>query len=253
MSPIPPSSPAMYMPGTDDSNVALSNGISTPRRSVPNTSVMASAGQAARQAPWPMQSEGPINCALPPISPSTWCSGCSGHAFTQEPQPIQRAASMTGCSETGSAKPADAAFSSTARLWRSLLLRRPRYHAQIATSGAAYTSSSVLSTCALHWSGRDSRNGPEGRHGICGAGGHHDVRTIPKIQVTARSGSMGSCDPVHEYWKWTLLSDDNSSPTRLVFTTQPSVGQKESISRSRGNGPIRRRAADVRCLWEKLG
>ncbi len=65
MSPIPPSSPAMKSPGTVDSNSALSNGISTPRRSVPKTSVIASAGHAARHAPCPMQSVGLTRCALP--------------------------------------------------------------------------------------------------------------------------------------------------------------------------------------------
>ena len=53
--PMPPSSPAMKMPGTLVSNCGLTCGMSTPRRSVPKTSRIASTGQAARQAPWPMQ------------------------------------------------------------------------------------------------------------------------------------------------------------------------------------------------------
>ena len=54
---------------------------------LPNTSVMASTGQAMRQAPWPMQWLGLSSVALPSMSPRTFCSG---QALAQEPQPMQR-------------------------------------------------------------------------------------------------------------------------------------------------------------------
>ena len=74
MSPMPPSSPAMKMPGTLVSKLGLTSGMSTPRRSLPKTSVIASTGQAAAQAPWPMQAAGFVSCALPSMMPSA-CSG----------------------------------------------------------------------------------------------------------------------------------------------------------------------------------
>ncbi len=67
-----------------------------PRRSVPNTSVIASTGQAVRQAPWPMQSLGAISSALPRIMPSTRCPGISGQALMQALQPMHLFGSMTG-------------------------------------------------------------------------------------------------------------------------------------------------------------
>ena len=114
------------MPGTLVWNSGVSTGIVTPRVSVPNTSVIASIGQAILQAPWPMQSVGLISCALPPIRPSTLWSGCSGQATTQAPQPRQRFGSITGCSDTGSVSPASRASSSTASACASLRFCRPR-------------------------------------------------------------------------------------------------------------------------------
>ena len=61
----------MKMPGTVDSKLGLSSGMSMPRCAEPNTSVIASTGHALRQAPWPMQSDGLTSCALLPIKPST--------------------------------------------------------------------------------------------------------------------------------------------------------------------------------------
>ena len=46
------------MPGTVDSKVGVTSGMSIPRRSLPKTSVMASTGHAVLHAPWPMQSPG---------------------------------------------------------------------------------------------------------------------------------------------------------------------------------------------------
>jgi len=51
INPIPPSSPAMKMPRTFDSKLGVTFGMSTPRFAEPNTSVIASTGQAALQAP----------------------------------------------------------------------------------------------------------------------------------------------------------------------------------------------------------
>jgi len=89
ISPMPPSSPAMNIPGTLVSKSGLTRGMSTPRVSVPKTRVMASAGHAVLHAPWPMQSVGLMSWAFSPITPRTAWSGCSGQAFTQEPHPRQ--------------------------------------------------------------------------------------------------------------------------------------------------------------------
>ncbi len=95
----------MKIPGTLDSKLGLSTGMSRPRRSVPNTKVMASNGQAVLHAPWPMQSVGPISAALPSMRPSTsWCE-VSGQADTQVPHPRHLTGSMTGWSEAGSVMP----------------------------------------------------------------------------------------------------------------------------------------------------
>ncbi len=51
MRPMPPSSPAMKMPGTLVSKFGFTRGMSTPRRSLPNTSVIAVTGHAAAHAP----------------------------------------------------------------------------------------------------------------------------------------------------------------------------------------------------------
>ena len=48
---MPPSSPAMKMPGTLVSKFGFTRGMSTPRRSLPNTSVIAATGHAAAHAP----------------------------------------------------------------------------------------------------------------------------------------------------------------------------------------------------------
>src|SRR5882757_8734422 len=93
------------MPGTDDSKVGLTTGMSTPRLALPNTKVIAPTGQATLQAPWPMQSVGLIRVAFPRMMPRTWCNGSSGHAFTQAEQPMQVLTSMTGCREAGSVTP----------------------------------------------------------------------------------------------------------------------------------------------------
>ena len=133
---MPPSSPAMKMPGTLDSKSGDSVGMSTPRFSEPNTSEMAPTGHAARHAPWPMQSPALMRLALPLIRPSTVCSGCSGQARTQAPQPTQIAGSMIGCSETGSASPAACASFFASMLRFSALLRLCRYQAQMASIGS---------------------------------------------------------------------------------------------------------------------
>ena len=76
-----------------------------PRFSVPNTSEMASNGHAAWQAPWPMQADALTSTALPPTMPSA----ASGQALVHEPEPMQRAGSINGCSEGGSFRPAASA------------------------------------------------------------------------------------------------------------------------------------------------
>ena len=65
INPIPPSSPAIKMPSTLDSKSGFTCGRSMPRVCVPNTSVMAPTGHAARHAPCPMHSLGAISSALP--------------------------------------------------------------------------------------------------------------------------------------------------------------------------------------------
>lgn len=99
---MPPSLPAMNRPGTFDSNSGVTAGMSMPRFSVPNTSVIASTGHAAAQAPWPMQAAALTSTAVP----STMPKACSGHALTQELDARQRAASTTGCNDGVSPSPA---------------------------------------------------------------------------------------------------------------------------------------------------
>ncbi len=84
------------MPGTLVWKSGPTSGMSIPRRSVPNTRVIAPTGQAVRQAPWPMQSLGETSSALPRIIPSTWCPGISGQALMQALQPMQMFGSITG-------------------------------------------------------------------------------------------------------------------------------------------------------------
>ena len=127
----------MKMPGTFDSKFGLTFGMSTPRCSLPKTSVMASTGHAARQAPWPMQSVGLTSAALRRTMPSTWCPGISGQAATHDPQPMHVAVSMTGCSDGASSKPASRLSSSTAALARCWARRLRTYTSQITTSGVA--------------------------------------------------------------------------------------------------------------------
>ena len=138
MSPIPPSSPAIKMPGTFVSKFELTCGISTPRDSVPNTSVMASAGQAFSQAPWPMQFDGPTRRALPRIMPSTGCAYCSGHAATQERQPMHLTGSIIGCSDGGSVMLRASASSAALMLSFSLRRRPSRYKAKMPRTGTRY-------------------------------------------------------------------------------------------------------------------
>ena len=68
---MPPSSPAMKMPGTFDSKLGLTLGMSTPRFSLPNTNVIASTGQAARHAPWPLDIEASVDSAGVAAVPGT--------------------------------------------------------------------------------------------------------------------------------------------------------------------------------------
>ena len=94
-----------------------------PRFSVPNTSVIASTGQAARQAPWPMHDAALISTALPPMMPSA----SSGQAVTHEPEPMQRSGSITGCSDGGSSQPGlDATSFSCSTCSRSMRRLRRR-------------------------------------------------------------------------------------------------------------------------------
>ncbi len=93
ISPMPPSSPAMKMPGTFVSKFDWTLGMSTPRSSVPNTSWIALVGHAVLQAPWPMHCEASTRTAFPWMRPRT---ACSGQAVTQEPQPIHKFSSMRG-------------------------------------------------------------------------------------------------------------------------------------------------------------
>jgi hypothetical protein len=66
--------------------------MSMPRVSVPKTSLIASWGQAAAQAPWPMQAAPLISTALP----STMPSASSGQALMHAAEPRQRTGSITG-------------------------------------------------------------------------------------------------------------------------------------------------------------
>ena len=100
--PMPPSSPATKMPGTLVSNQGETRGMSTPRFSVPNTSVSAWDGQAVTQAPWPMQAAALISVALPLTMPNA----SSGQALAQAPEPKHRLGSTTGCKDAGSLSPA---------------------------------------------------------------------------------------------------------------------------------------------------
>ena len=101
INPMPPSSPAIKMFETLVSKVGATKGISMPRFSVPNTSCIASTGQASRQAPWPIQCVGSVSTALPLIKLSAF----SGHALTHAPEPQHLAKSMTGWMDAGSVKP----------------------------------------------------------------------------------------------------------------------------------------------------
>src|SRR5690606_6292599 len=93
--PMPPSSPTMYSPGTLVSKFSRMRGSSTPRLSVPKTSLIASTGQARSQRPWPMQRAGATATAWPFRMPSTVYSGHdagmdrhgSDHAVPQRLQP----------------------------------------------------------------------------------------------------------------------------------------------------------------------
>ena len=133
MSPMPPSSPAMKIPATLVSKVGLTTGMSTPRRSVPNTSVIACTGQAAAHAPWPMQADGLARTALPPSKPIA----SSGHAMAQAPEPQHFTGSMTGCSEAGSVSPASRASRITGALSNSRRRRPRKCHSMMARSGTA--------------------------------------------------------------------------------------------------------------------
>ena len=132
---MPPSSPAMKMPGTLVSNCGDTSGMSMPRRSVPNTSLMASNGQAAKHAPWPMQAAALISVALPATMPSA----CSGQALTHDDEPMQRTGSTTGCSDGGSTSPAATACCSSLVCRACVPRRRHRYQASTAASTAAYS------------------------------------------------------------------------------------------------------------------
>ena len=114
ISPMPPSSPTMKTPGTLVSNLGSTWGMSTPRRSEPNTSVIADTGQEAAQAPCPMQSVGLVSTALPPTTPSA----PSGHARSQPPEPMHRVGSTTGCSDAGSVIPSSRTWSEHATVGR---------------------------------------------------------------------------------------------------------------------------------------
>src|SRR3989304_5330921 len=126
------------MPGTLVSNSGLTTGISTPRLSVPNTSVMASAGQAVLHAPCPIQSVGLIRCDLPAMIPRTWCPGCSGQALTHDPHPRHLLWFIWGCRLVGSVSPALTAEPSTDRAALFFLAFMPAYSPQMTRRGARY-------------------------------------------------------------------------------------------------------------------
>ena len=93
-----------------------------PRFSLPKTSWIASCGQAAAQAPWPMQADPLISTALP----STMPSASSGQALMQAADPRQRTGSITGCSDGGSASPASSDWRNCSRCSRWMRWRRRR-------------------------------------------------------------------------------------------------------------------------------
>jgi hypothetical protein len=108
--PMPPSSPAMKIPGTLVSKFGFTLGMSTPRFSVPNTSLIAFMGQAVSHAPWPMHTAGFTSVPLPLMIPIA----CSGQALTQAPEPKHLDRMKSGCSVGGSIRPLSAASSRVA-------------------------------------------------------------------------------------------------------------------------------------------
>ena len=78
--PMPPSSPAMKMPGTLVSKSGSRRECRRRASRCRTPAVIASTGQAARQAPWPMQAAALTSTALP----STMPSASSGQAVTQD-------------------------------------------------------------------------------------------------------------------------------------------------------------------------
>ena len=97
-SPIPPSSPTMWIPGLLDSKNSSSSGRSTPRSWVPMTSRIAWTGHSAAHLPWPMQWSAWTSVAVPFWMPRM---SPSGQAFRQEREPMQMSVSMTGWSDRG--------------------------------------------------------------------------------------------------------------------------------------------------------
>ena len=120
MRPMPPSSPAMNTPRTLVSKCGSTRGMSTPRRSLPNTSVIACTGHDASHAPWPMQAAGDTSVARPATRPSA----SSGHARTHPPDPMQRNGSTVGWSDGGSVRPAAIDPASSRACAASARLRR---------------------------------------------------------------------------------------------------------------------------------
>ena len=123
----------MKMPATLVSKVGFTCGMSTPRRSVPKTRLIACTGQAAAHAPCPMQADGFARKALPLANPIA----SSGQAFAHAPDPQHFTSSTTGWSEAGSVRPAALASSHTTALSRSRRPRACRCHSLAARSGLA--------------------------------------------------------------------------------------------------------------------
>ncbi len=136
ISPMPPSSPAMNIPGTLVSKLGLTLGMSIPRLVVPKTSFIASNEQDARQAPCPIQAVGSTRTARPSINPRA----PSGHALTQEAEPIHARGSITGCSEGGSVRPCDWASTNVDSCVARDFCRRYKYTPRTIIRGRRYSS-----------------------------------------------------------------------------------------------------------------
>jgi len=119
------------MPETLVSKFGLTLGMSTPRRSEPKTSLIASNGHDATHAPCPMHEDAFTSCALPWMMPIA----LSGQALTHALEPMQRLGSNTGCRETGSVSSALTFLWNCSAYCARLRARRRKYTPKTISSG----------------------------------------------------------------------------------------------------------------------